>query len=332
VLDFWKVFGRRAANVVRRGKFERELEQEIGFHLDTRVEELEQNGMSHADAVAQARREFGSRARFAEDSREPWRFQWLEDFFTDIRHAVRSFARKPAFALTAIGCLALGIAANTMIFTLVNTILLRDMPFPDADRLVMVRFSPPNQPDQKLGSNSGTYFFVREHNRVFERMGGLRLTGISIASETDDARQWVLVGWVSPGLTDTMGVNPQIGRWFKGRDDAMSVVISHRLWQNAYGNRSDIIGKKLVMDLAVATIIGVMPPDYQTLNPEIDLWRLQPDEDLARALRSPNRVFNLFARLKPGVTVEQARADMASIIGPLAQEYEMNRGWSVTVD
>jgi putative ABC transport system permease protein len=334
-MSFWKEIGRRTAHVARRAQFDRELDEEIRFHLESRIEELETTGVSHDDAVAQARREFGSRARTAEESREAWRFQWLEDLFVDLRHAARSFRRSPAFALTAIGCLALGIAANTLIFSLVNTILLRALPYPDANRLVMVRFTPPNEPDQKFGSNSGTYFFIREHNHVFESMGGLRLTSFSIAADTrdgDPAREWVLGGWVSPGLTDTMGVSPKLGRWFSKDDSFLNVVISYGLWQRMFGSSPDVLGRKLVLDLGVVTVLGVMPPGYQTLNPDIDFWRLQPDENLAAALRSPNRVFNLFARLKPGVSVEQAQADMSSLAGPLGEQYEMNRGWNIKVE
>jgi len=334
-MGFWTAIGRRAAHFMRRTQFDRELDEEIRFHLDTRIEELEKDGLTHADAVMQAQKEFGSRLRTAEESREPWRFQWLEDLFVDLRYAVRSFGRSPVFALTAIGCLALGIAANTLIFSLVNTILLRALPYPNADRLAMVRFTPPNEPDQKFGSNSGTYFFIREHNRVFERMGGLRLTSFSIAadrSDGDPTRAWVLGGWVSPGLTDTMGVSPILGRWFAKADDSLNVVISYGLWQRMFGGSPDVLGKKLILDLAVASIVGVMPAGYQTLNPDIDFWRLQTDENLANALRSPNRVFNLFARLKPGVTIEQAQADMSSLAGPLGEQYEMNRGWNIKVE
>jgi predicted permease len=334
-MGLWKAIQRKAAHQTRRAEFDRELEQEIRFHLETRIEELESGGMSHDDAVARARREFGSRARVAEESREPWRFQWVEDLFGDLRHAGRFFRRTPAVALTAIGCLALGIAANAVIFSLVNTILLRALPYPNPDQLVMVRFTPPNQPDQKFGSNSGTYFFVRQNNRVFQSMGGLRLTSFSVgAADTEggETRDWVLGGWSTPGLTSTMGVTPILGRWFEKNEDVGNVVISYRLWQRMFGGSREVLGKKLLMDLATMTIIGVAPPDFQTLNPDIDLWRLQPDENLAQALRSPNRVFNLFARLKPGVTVEQAQTDMNALAGPLGEEYDMNRGWNIKVE
>ena len=334
-MGFWKAIGRRFAHLGRKDQFDRELDEEIRFHLDMRIDELEKDGLRRADAVAQARREFGSRARVAEESRDPWRFQWLEDCFADMRHAGRSFKRSPAFALTAVGCLASGIAANTLIFSIINTVLLRALPYPNADQLVMVRFSPPNQPNQKLGSNSGTYFFIRQHNRSFERMGGLRMTSFSMATrgpEGETPREWVLGGWATPGLTATMGVLPVMGRWFEKNDDVSNVVISYRLWQRMFDGSPEVLGKKLILDLATVTVVGVMPPDFQTLNPDIEFWRLQPDENLATALRSPNRVFNLFARMKPGVTLEQAQADISNLTTPLSEEYEMNRGWSIKVD
>jgi putative ABC transport system permease protein len=259
--------------------------------------------------------------------------EFFEGILADLRYAARSFRRSPVFALTALGCLALGIGANILIFSLVNSILVRSLPYPNADRLAMVRFTPPNQPDQKLGTNAGSYFFVRQHNQVFESMGALRITGFSVATEGGElGRQWIQGGWVSPGLTDTLGVNPMLGRWFAKEDTAFNIVISYGLWQRMYGGTPDVLGKKLFLDTTPATIVGVMPRGYQTMNPDIDLWRLQPDENLANALRSPNRVFNMFARLKPGVTPERAQEELSAIVGPLGEEYEMNRGWGLKLD
>ncbi len=260
-------------------------------------------------------------------------FHWLEGLLVDLRYAARNFRRSPAFALTALGCLALGIGANILIFSLVNSILVRSLPYPGADQLAMVRFTPPSQPDQRLGTNSGTYFFLREHNRVFQSMGALRITGFSVATEGGESgRQWIQGGWVSPGLTETMGVQPFMGRWFARSDNQFTIVISYGLWQRLYGGSHDVLGKKLFIDTTPATIAGVMPRGYQTMNPDIDLWRLQPDENLANALRSPNRVFNLFGRLKAGVAPERAQLELAALAGPLSEEYEMNRGWGIKLD
>jgi hypothetical protein len=150
-----------------------------------------------------------------EDSRAQWQFRWFEDAMADLRYAGRGFRRRPAFALTAIGCLGLGIGANALIFSLVNDAFLRPLPYPNVDRIAVVRFTPPNQPDQKLGTNSGGFFFIREHNRVFEKMGVLRITGVSAAvgDAPDAQRQWLQAGWASPGLTDVSGSTSTIAKW-----------------------------------------------------------------------------------------------------------------------
>ncbi len=335
-MRLWKELFRRIIYLGRRGKFDGDLDDEIRFHLALRVEELEGGGLSHRDALAQARKEFGSPMRVQESTRAAWQFQWLEDLVTDLRHAARAFLRNRAFTLTALLCLALGIGANTLIFSLENAILLRALPYPQADRMVMVRFTPPDHADQRLGSNPGSYFFIREHNRSFEKMGAIRMTGNSVASDSGDAsnREWVQSGWISPGLQDVFGVQPLVGRWFAQDDSGYGrVVISYGLWQRLYGGAPDVVGKNLRMDQnGTSLITGVMPQGFQTLNPDIEYWRLQGDNDLARARRSPNRVFYAFARLKPGVTVQQAQADVNALAGPLGQEYDMNRGWGIKVD
>ncbi len=320
----------------RRSQFEGEWNEEVRFHLEARTEELQRDGLPCEEARAQARREFGPRARASEDSRAAWQFRWIEELVADFRYAVRSFASRPAFTLTAIGCLAIGIGANTLIFSLVNTVLLRSMPYPHADRMVMVRFSPPNQPEQKLGNNSGIYFFVRDHSRVFERIGAIRITGVRLTpgADSDTQATWAQEGWTSPGLTDVFGIQPMIGRWFVAQDTGMylQVVISHKLWQTMYGGVPEVVGKEIYLDGNPATIVGVMASGYQTLSPDVDLWRFQSDENLASALRSPNRLFNIFGRLKPGVTMEQAQADLDALASPLGEEFAMNRGWSIRVD
>jgi putative ABC transport system permease protein len=254
---------------------------------------------------------------------------------TNLKLAVRRLLSDRIFTATALTCMVLGIAANVLIFSLVNGVVLRPLPYPASSRLAMVRFTPPNASDQKLGTNPGGYFFIRDHNQVFERMGAIRIVGFSAApdSSADAAeREWVEGAWVSPGLADTLHVQPILGQWFSDTDTAVNVVISSRLWNRMFGGSRDVIGKKLRLDLGIATIVGVMPPEFQTLTSSIDFWRLQPDESLASALRSPNRVFHVFARMKPGVTLEHAQFDMNRLSGPLAQEYEMNRGWGIQVE
>src|SRR5262249_4491929 len=148
----------------------------------------------------------------------------------------------------------------------------------------------------------------------------------------DPNREWVQGAFVTPGLTDTMGIPPTIGRWFSLDDGAFSIVISDRLWKHLFGGAPDVLGKKLYLDLGVATVVGVMPPGYQTLDANVGLGRMQTDQNIAAALRSPNRVFNVFARLRPGVTLQEAQAEMAGLDGPLGDEMDMNRGWNIRLD
>lgn len=333
-MSAWRALLHRIGYLRRQRRFDRQLADEVQFHIETRADELEGKGYARDDARARAVAEFGPRARVMEDSRVAWQFRWLEDVLADLRYALRACRRRPAFALTAIACLALGIGANALIFSLVNATFLRPLPYPNADRIAMVRFTPPAQPDQKLGTNTGGYFFVREHNRVFEKMGVLRITGFSVAlgDSADTQRQWLQVGWASPGLTDVFGVQPIIGRWFTPEDTGLNIVISHGLWQRLFGGRADVLGQPMRLDGLRGTVIGVMPAGYQTLTADVDLWVQQPDSDLARAQRSPNRLFTMFGRLRPGVTLEQAQADLRSLEEPLGQEFPMHRGWGLVID
>ena len=333
-MSAWRTLLHRIGYLSRPRRFDRQLDAELRFHIDSRADELERQGYSRSAAEARALAEFGSRTRVAEDARAAWQFRWIEDLIADITYALRAFRRYRAFAATAVGCLALGIGANALIFSLVNAALLRPLPYPEADRIVMVRFTPPHQPDQKLGTNAGGYFFIREHSRVFERMGVLRITGFSVAvGESDSvAREWLQGGWASPGLTDVFKVQPVIGRWFRPDDTQTGVVISHGLWQRLFGGRPDVLGQTIRLDLWRGVVIGVAPEGYQTLTPDVDLWIQQPDQDLARALRSPNRLFNVFGRLRPGVTIEQAQAELRTLEHPLGEYLPMNDGWGLDVD
>src|SRR6187455_2291087 len=119
-MSTWRTLLHRLRYLPRQRRFDRQLEAELQFHIESRADELEQQGYARADARARANAEFGSRTRITEDTRAAWQFRWLEDVLADVSYAVRAFGRRPAFALTAIGCLALGIGANALIFSLVN--------------------------------------------------------------------------------------------------------------------------------------------------------------------------------------------------------------------
>ena len=324
---------RKLAHLTRRSRFEEDFDAEIRFHLEARIADLLSEGLSQEAASARARREFGSHLRVTEETRSAWDFAWMEQMVADVRFAVRSFARRKSFAVASILCLAIGIAANALIFSLVNGVLLRDLPYPHPEQLTSIRFSPANQLDQKLGSNSGTYFFVRDHSDIFERTGAVRITGIGASpdAEGETPPEWLQVAWTSTNMTAVMGVEPILGRWYSDEGTA-DLVISTPLWKRMYRGAPDIVGKKIYLDIGAFTIVGVAPEGFQTLRPDIDLWMPQADSNLRNALRSPNRVFFMFGRLKPGISVDQAQPRLASLELDLAREYAMNRGWKIQIE
>ena len=329
---FAKIF-RKLAHLTRRSRFEEDFDAEVRFHLETRIADLQSEGLSQEAATARARQEFGSHLRATEEARSAWDFVWMEQIVADVRFALRSFTRRKSFAAASLLCLAIGIAANALIFSLVSGVLLRDLPYPHPEQLTAIRFSPPNQLDQKLGSNSGTYFFVRDHSGIFQRTGVVRITGIGASPDPrgETPPEWLEVAWTSTNMTAVMGVEPILGRWYADEGNA-DLVISSRLWKRMYRGAPDIVGKKIYLDTGAFTVVGVTPDGFQTLRPDIDLWIPQSDSNLQTALRSPNRVFFMFGRLKPGISVDQAQLRLASLEPDLARAYAMNRGWKIQIE
>jgi putative ABC transport system permease protein len=324
---------RKLAHLIRRSRFEEDFDAEVRFHLQSRIEDLERGGLSQDQAAAQARREFGSRARASEETRSAWAFAWSEQVAADARFAFRSFARRKTFAAASILCLAIGIAANALIFSLVNGVLLRELPYPQAERLTSVRFSPPNQPDQKQASNSGTYFFIRDHSDIFEKAGAVRITGFSASPDKvgETPPEWIQGAWTSNGMIALMGAEPMLGRWYSD-DGTGDLVISYRLWKRMFHGAPDVAGKKIYLDSVGFNIVGVAPEEFQTVNPDIDLWRSQPDSNLGTAMRSPNRLFYMFGRLKPGISVQEAQTRLTALERDLGNELPMNRGWAIRIE
>src|SRR5437773_5547575 len=151
----WLQFVRRLAHLPTRSRADRELDQEMGFHIEARADELVDSGLARADALAAARREFGSRDRARESVREAWRFMTIEDLVADVRYALRAFRRSPAFTLTAVVSLALGIGANTAIFSLIDKVLLKTLPVREPQQLVAFQFQ-------------GTTFSYSQYKRLSE--------------------------------------------------------------------------------------------------------------------------------------------------------------------
>ncbi len=247
----------------------------------------------------------------------------------DLRYGLRMLAKSPGFTAVAVLTLALGIGANTAIFTYVNAILLRPLPIDDPDRMVFLWATNPSQGLNRNLVSAPDFADWRHRNRAFEDLTALfgathNLTGVDEPVRVSSYR-------VSASFFPLLGVKPALGRTFLPEEERPGwrrvVVLSHGLWQRRFGADTGVIGQTIKLDGEAYTVIGVMPPDFQFLG-QADLWTPLA-LDAGRSDRS-RRFLLVMGRLKPGVTIEQARAEMEAIAGRLGQEYpETNAGWGV---
>src|SRR5262245_7729118 len=301
------------AALVRRRKFEREMEEEWNFHVEARADALAATGLSRGDAIKRARAEFGDPLRWKEGGREARGVVWLYDLAADIRYGLRQLRRTPVFATTAVVTLALGIGANTLAFSIINAVLVRDLPYPDPDRIVLVNFSPPNGARIRGGSTLQNYFAIRDRSRSFEHVGSTSASMASIAIGPDDTAgaEPVAGQRAHASLSSVLGVKPEIGNWFTAADDPATaprkLVLSHGLWQRRFGADPGVIGRLVRMDSDEAAVIGVMPAGFEFLD-SAQYW--VPSRWSEATMASPSRMLVAAARLKPDVTLKQAQAEM----------------------
>lgn len=316
---------RRVGFFLHRSRFERDLDTEIQTHLAMHADELMAEGLSRREAEARARREFGSQARSREATRDAWRARWLADLAADLRYAVRTMGRAPGFSLTAVLTLAVGIGASTAMFSVVNQVVLRPLPYQDPTRLAMLWTDDPKHDIHEEGVSYPTFEDWRRLNRSFEDLGICSRTNRVILTGGSEPEQ-VDSTVVSASVFSVLGVAPLIGRSFTADDAAKSerlIVISYGLWQRRFGGLTSVVGQTLEVDGAAWRVIGVMPRSFQFPAADTQLW-LQLTS--FRRWRNIERERysdwgRVIGRLKTGVTVAQAQADMADISRRLETAY-----------
>jgi predicted permease len=329
---------RRLTFLFRRGEFQRDLREEMDDHVRMKQKDLTREGMPPDEARNASRREFGNALLLRETSRDAWGFAWPETLFQDLRYGVRQLRRNPGFTAVAMITLALGIGANTAVFSVVNAVMLRPLPYLHPDRLVSVQMCNPTHPGAICGFSYPNFFDFRRENRVFEHMVTYRdnqftLTGTGQALHLDGE----LVSW---DLFPLLGVRPALGRGFLPAEEEAGrhvVILSHEFWQQHFGADRNIVGRTMTLDQHPYTIIGVAPPGFvfPADNPSIQLWttiavdaeappHLQPLTQQRGAAMLP-----VIARLKPGITINQARAQLDVIARALAKQFPDTNGNSV---
>jgi putative ABC transport system permease protein len=271
-----------------------------------------------------ARREFGNVALVEQVTRDQWALRWLEELGQDLRYAARMLRKNPAFTLVAMPTLALGIGANTAIFSVVYAVLLKALPYPQSDRLVMVYEDVrlPNYQNKKNEPSPGNFSDWASHNTLFDSVAAYRNRSFNLTGEGEPVR--VEGELVTSAFFTTLRVNPAVGRVFAPEEDRPGnshvVVMSDGLWRSRFGSDRQVLGKKMLLDGEAFTIVGVMPPGFHFPDSDDQLWvpmGLSPSELSNRG----SHYLLVLARLKAGITLTRAQAELNSLAKHLTELY-----------
>ena len=321
---------RRVRAVLRSESIHQEIDEEMRFHIDMRTDENVKRGMAPEEARRDAERRFGRLTRVKEQGYEVRGGRWLESLWRDCRYGARSLRHSPGFTLVAVLTLALGIGATTAIFSVLNAVLLRPLPYPGADKLV---YLGQRYQSGLAGSGEPKFLFWRERSRSFEALAcysGYGGAGGNLAGGSE--AEYVRGVRVSEDFFRVLGVYPAHGRAFTREEDtpggARVVVLSDGLWRRSFGGDRELIGKTVTLNGRPAEVVGIMPPHFR-FSSGADLF--EPMRARPGANVDPNA--EVVGRLKPGVTLEQAQAELKEI----AEQYraafprQMAEGESVGV-
>ncbi len=316
----------------KRLRQDAELSREIRAHLDLEEEEQMEAGQSPEDALHAARRAFGNATLVQEDTRATWGWTSVERLWQDTHYGARVLRRSPGFSIVAILTLAIGIGANTAIFSVIDGVLLRPLPFHDPERLVRLWESQPAKGTHNNVVNAFNFLDWRDRNRSFEQIAAISDFNYSISGNGDPISAPALQ--VSPAFFSILGVQPMLGRTFlpddgvTGQDD--KVILSYELWQSYFGADRNIVGSKIMMGAAPWTVIGVMPAGFQLPTQKAKVW--VPIGITRTNQWKGGRFLTVIGRLKPGVTLKKAQDDMTGIGNQTARENPaQNAGWNVDV-
>ncbi len=319
---------------LRRAKWDEERERELQAYLDLETEENIARGMTPEEARYTARRKLGNPTLIREEIYRMNSLTFIESLWQDVRCGLRMLRKNAGFAMIAVLTLALGIGANTAIFSVIHAVLLRPLPYDHPDRITLVRESNPGKGFEQFSVSPPNYMDWKNGASVFEQMASMSRSQLSYTGGAEPER---LVGArVAASFFSVLGAQPELGRTFLPEDDVVGkasvVVLSHGLWTEHFGSDPQVIGKSLTLDGESYRVIGVMRNGFQFPR-GVQLWL--PSEFDERSLSPRARgahYLTVIARLKPGASIDQAQAEMVSISKRLEQLYPgTNTGWTSRV-
>ncbi|MCU1260604.1 MAG: hypothetical protein JWO80_3489, partial [Bryobacterales bacterium] len=326
----------RFRSLFAKTRVERELDRELRFHLDQQIRENIARGMTADEARIAATRGFGGVAQIQEECRDMRRTNQLETIWNDLRYAVRILGRAPGFTVVIVLTLALSIGANSAIFSVIEGVLLRPLPYTHPDRLVRIFFKSNSFPKFPLNPNDFRDF--RARNRTFDSVAAITRADAQLSGAGEPVMLHAFR--VTAGYFRVLGFAPVRGREFTTNDELPEhfrlAILSDRIWRTRFASDRNIIGRTITLDALPFTVVGVMPAavqhpgnDYHAIadGDTVDLWYPFTFEG------NPNSRGSHFmegiGRLKPGISPEQANADLSAVLSQLAREHPGDKGWGV---
>jgi predicted permease len=320
-----------------------DIDVSISEHIDERADELEAEGMPRKQAEQTARRELGNVALVQQRSREQWQWHALESFLADLKFTLRRLRKSPGFGLTVLLTLAVGIGANTAVFSVVDGVLLKPLPYPDSNRLVALWLDAPGAAglsnfEEGLRLSASMYFTFAEHNHAFQSLGVWVPSTANVTGLAQPEQAHTLM--ISDGVLQTLGVPPAVGRWFAAQDQdpkgATTVMLSYGYWQRHFGGDPAVIGRSIQLDSQTREIVGVMPRGFRVVDRDFDA--LVPLAFDRGQLKLAGFGYNGIGRLKPGISLAQANADVSRLIETWMHSYSNGpgtnpffyRAWKIT--
>ena len=329
--------------MVKGQQLESEMETEVRFHIESRAADLVRKGLSQQEAMRQARIEFGGIESYKDAMRASVGVRWWGELGSDLHHGWRLLCKNPAFTAVAVLTLALGVGANTAIFSIVNAVLLRSLPFAHPDRLVKIVASNRGVGARDIGLSVPELDDLRLRAGVFEQVAAMGTGDTNLTGAERPER--LEIAAVSPNYFSLLGTSAHIGRVFGPGDDvpgfAEAVVISDSLWSREFGRDPGILGRRVQIDNDPYTIVGVLPPGFRhpgTAATDVEVWaaagyRADPFPKPERSLRMVPGTIGL---VKPGISREQAQARLDAFAAQLraeyATDYPAGSGWWIELE
>ena len=300
---------------------QQELDEEIRAHLEMAIRDRMARGETREEAERAARREFGDVTTVREVTGDMWSGQSVERVVQDTRWAIRGLLRAPGFALVAVLTLALGIGANTAIFSVVNGVLLEPLPYPRPHELVFITSQFPTLGFDQFPMDAAEYLELKERNRSFQDLGAYVTSAVNIGGEGQQPAR-VTSAIATASLFSTLGVPARMGRAFTDADmlpnAAPVAVLSSELWESVFGGERDIVGKQIDVEGVKTTVVGIMPPGFDIHDQGVKFWQPLTLDPAQRKQYRGGHFLLLVGRLAPNVTLARAKSELQTLLAQWA--------------